>query len=145
MLAEANRRSWRREMLVARTFPAAFRTPMNTDDKFTQQLQSLEREFRDRLLRLLPEAVKTGSSVFTNTRFNPHQLPPHLFRRDADELLEVAQACLQMREQLSLPAPGSVGDLFIEACRESADLDNPHGRGPRRLAQALLAALTEMP
>jgi len=118
---------------------------MSTDDKFLRQLESLERQFRDRLLRLLPEAVTTGSSVFTNRTFNPHHLPPHLFRTDADELLEEAQACLQMRAQLSLPATGSVGTLFIEACRESADLDNPHRCGPRRLAQALLDALSEMP
>jgi hypothetical protein len=118
---------------------------MNTDNKFTQELESLERDFRDRLLRLLPEAATTGSSVFTNKGFNPHHLPPHLLRRDADELLENAQACLRMREQLGLPTPGSLGDLFIEACRESADIDNPHRRGPRRLAQALLETFSAMP
>ena len=50
-----------------------------------------------------------------------------------------------MRDQLSLPTPGSLGDLFIEACRENADLDNPHRRGPRRLAQALWETLSAMP
>jgi len=115
---------------------------MSTDDKFTRQLESTERQFRDRLLALLPEAAKTGSPVFTNTTFNPHNVRPHLFRADADELLEDARACLRLREQLDLPALGSVGDLFIEACRESADLDNPHRRGPRRLAQSLLDTLS---
>jgi hypothetical protein len=118
---------------------------MNTDDKFAQQLESMEQAFRDRLMKLLPAAAKAGSLVFTNTNFNPHHLRPHLFGTDADELLEDARACLRMRERLSLPAPGSVGDLFVEACRESADLDNPHRRGPRRLAQALLEMLSAMP
>ena len=36
---------------------------MNTDNIFTQELESLERDFRDRLLQLLPEGIKTGSSV----------------------------------------------------------------------------------
>ena len=93
---------------------------MSSDDKFTRQLESMERQFRNRLLGILPNAARIGSSVFTNTTFNPHELPPHLFRSDADELLQDAQTCLRLREQLGLPAPGSVGDLFIEACRESA-------------------------
>ncbi|HEY2403000.1 MAG TPA: hypothetical protein VGI23_21785 [Steroidobacteraceae bacterium] len=118
---------------------------MNTDDKFTRQLESIEREFRDRLLRLLPKAVETGSSVFTNTTFNPHNLPPQVFRTDADELLADAQACLRLREQLVLPVLGSVGGLFLDACRESADLENPHRRGPRRLAEALLERLSAKP
>jgi len=104
----------------------------------------MERDFRDRLLRILPEAARTGSQVFTNTAFNPHNLRPNLFRADADELLEDARACLRLREQLGLPVPGCIGDLFIEACRESADLDNPHRRGPRRLAEALLEKLCAM-
>ena len=118
---------------------------MSTDDKFTRQPESMERQFRDRLLGLLPEAAKTGSAVFTNTTFNPHNLPPNLFRTDADELLEEAQACLRLREQLNLPVTGSVGYAFIEACQEAATIDDPHRRGPRRLAEALLQTLSAMP
>jgi hypothetical protein len=118
---------------------------MSTDDKFTRQLETMERQFRDRLLGLLPKAAKTGSAVFTNTTFNPHQLRPHLFRTDADELLEEAQACLRLREQLDLPVIGSVGYVFIEACQEAANIENPHRRGPRRLAEALLETLSAMP
>ncbi len=69
--------------------------PMRQDaDKFTLQLESMERHFRDRLLEILPNAARTGSPVFTNTTFNPHNLRPHVFRTDADELLDDAQACL---------------------------------------------------
>jgi hypothetical protein len=117
---------------------------MSTDDKFLQQLESMEREFRDRLLKLLPDAVKTGSAVFTNTTFNPHNLPAHLFRTDADELLEQAQACLRLREHLDLSVTGSVGYAFIQACKEAANIENPHRRGPRRLAEALLETVSAM-
>jgi len=99
---------------------------MSTDDKFTRQLESMERQFRDRLLGLLPRAAKTGSAVFTNTTFNPHNLPPHLLGTDADELLEEAQACLRLREQLDLPVTGSVGYVFIGACQEAANIDTPN-------------------
>jgi hypothetical protein len=120
--------------------------PMRQDeDKFTLQLESMERQFRDRLLEILPNAARTGSPVFTNTTFNPHNLQTHLFRTDADELLDEAQACLRLREQLGLPLPGSVGYWFLEACQASANLKNPHRRGPRRLAQALLETLSAMP
>ena len=118
---------------------------MSTDDKFTRQLESMERQFRDRLLGLLPKAVKMGSPVFTNTTFNPHHLRPHLFGTDADELLEEAKACLRLREQLDLPVTGSVGYFFIEACQEAANIENPHRRGPRRLAEALLETLSATP
>jgi hypothetical protein len=118
---------------------------MSTDEKVTRKLESMERQFRDRLLGLLPEAAKTGSAVFTNTTFNPQHLRPHLFRTDADELLEEAQACLRLREQLDLPVTGSVGYVFIEACQETANIENPHRRGPRRLAEALLETLSAMP
>lgn len=115
------------------------------DDKFTRQLESMERQFRDRLLGILPNAAKTGSAVFTNTRFNPHNLRPHLVRANADELLEEAQDCLRLREQLNLPVTGSVGHMFIEACQEAANMEDPHRRGPRRLAEALLQTLSAMP
>jgi len=118
---------------------------MSTDENFTRQLESMERQFRDRLLGVLPKAAKTGSAVFTNTTFNPHHLPPHLFRTDADELLEEAQACLRLREKLDLPVIGSMGYEFIVACQEAANIENPHRRGPRRLAEALLKALSAMP
>jgi hypothetical protein len=118
---------------------------MSTDDKFTRELESMERQFRDRLLGLLPNRAQSGSAVFTNTTFNPHNLPPHLFRTDADELLEEAQVCLRLREQRDLPVTGSVGYVFIEACQEAANMENPHRRGPRRLAEALLERLSAMP
>src|ERR1700759_5692290 len=115
---------------------------MSKDDKFTRQLESMERQFRDRLLGILPNTAKTGSALFTNTTFNPHNLKPHLFRADADDLIEEAQACLRLQEQLGLPLDSSVGDRFLQACREGANLDNPHRRGPRRLAEALLHTLS---
>ena len=68
-----------------------------------------------------------------------HDLPA-----DANDLLHEAQSCIQLREQMGLPVAGSVGQLFIKACQESANYQNAHRRGPRRLAESLLAQLIQM-
>src|ERR1700730_6324948 len=110
-------------------------------DKYQSQLQLAEEHFRDRLLGLLPGAATNGSDVFVNTAFNPSSLPRQALRSDADDLLHDAQECIRLRERMDLPVAGSVGQLFMDACQESADHQNAHRRGPRRLAESLLAKL----
>jgi hypothetical protein len=57
-----------------------------------------------------------------------------------EELLELAREAQAIRRQLDLPPMGP-GDLFLQACAESANVDDQHRLGPRRLAERLLKAL----
>jgi hypothetical protein len=114
----------------------------------TSQVEKLERELaaeeemlKQYLLRVLPEAAESGSSIFTNSEFNPSNLPAHLFRMDAETLLNGAQECVRLREVVGLDAQGSIGAIFLDACREHAS-NHPQRRGPRKLASSLLQALS---
>ena len=104
------------------------------------ELQQAEARLRDRLLVLLPEAAEGGRALFTNSAFNPSKLRASHFAVDAESLLSEARKCLDLRIALGLSTKGSVGQLFLEACGEAAGSD-PHRRGPRRLAAALLEAI----
>ena len=105
-------------------------------------LLSGEQHLRETLLEYLPGAAVSGSPIFTNSRFNPHQLPAHHLLEVAEAFLDMASACIEMRERLMLPADQSVGQLYIAACEEGASA-NEHRRGPRRLAADLLKQLQE--
>jgi hypothetical protein len=104
-------------------------------------LAAEEKKLRQHLLHVLPEAAESGFSVFTNSEFNPSNLPAHLFRSDAESLLNGARECVRLREVVGLGSEGSVGAIFLEACREHAS-NNPQRRGPRNLASSVLLALS---
>lgn len=110
-------------------------------EKLELELAAEEEKLRQHLLRILPEAAESGSSVFTNSEFNPSSLPAHLFRSDAESLLNSARECVRLREVVGLGSDGSVGAIFIEACQEHASRD-PQRRGPRKLASSVLLALS---
>jgi hypothetical protein len=103
-------------------------------EKLNRQLSSTEDELRTQLLIVLPNAVESGVDYFTNSSFNPHKLPSVHMPPDAEKLLRLAEESLSIRDQLHLPKQGSVGDLYLLACSEAADLSNNHRRGPRKLA-----------
>jgi hypothetical protein len=105
------------------------------------ELIAKEGRLRKHLLHVLPEAAESGSNVFTNSEFNPSGLPAHLFRSDAESLLNSARECLRLRGVVGLQAEGSVGAIFLEACEENASSD-PQRRGPRKLASSVLQALS---
>ena len=105
------------------------------------ELAAEESQLRQQLLRVLPDAAKSGSNVFTNSQFNPSNLPAHLFRPDAESLLECARECVRLRKLIGVDAEGSVGALFLAVCEENAST-NEHRRGPRKLAASLLHSLT---
>ncbi len=109
-------------------------------EKFELLLAGEEDKLRRHLLRVLPEVADTGSSVFTNSQFNPSNLPPHLLRSDAESLLQNARECVRLRELIQLSPEGSVGGIFLAACEEHASND-PQRRGPRKLALSVLEAL----
>jgi len=114
----------------------------------TSQIEKLERELaaeeemlKQHLLSALPEAAESGSDIFTNSEFNPSNLPEHLFRTDAESLLSGARECVRLREVIGLDPEGSIGAVFLGACREHAST-NPQRRGPRKLASSLLQVLS---
>ena len=112
----------------------------NHQTKAESALRDAEATLRDRLLEVLPSIVQSGAPLFTNEHFNPHNLPEHQFSADAVELIDSALACVEMRKALEFPVTGSVSQLFIDACAESAS-SSAHRRGPRKLAAALLESL----
>jgi hypothetical protein len=105
-----------------------------------QILANAESTLRQSLIEMLPTVVESGDALFTNSQFNPHGLPAHSLSKRAEALLETSLACVEMREALSLPVVGSVGWLYLEACKEAAS-SNDHRRGPRKLAAAVLGQL----
>ncbi len=104
-------------------------------EKLNRQLTLTEENLRTQLLRVLPGAAKSGANYFINSTFNPYSLLSAHMQPDAEEFLQLAEECLSLRDQLHLPKEGSVGDLYLMACTEAADLNNEHRRGPRKLAQ----------
>ena len=110
-------------------------------DKLELELEAAERQLREQLLRILPEVAASGSNLFTNSKFNPFGLPSHLFRSDAEGLLQSARECIRLHEEIGLSAGGSTSSLFLAACEENGSC-NEHRRGPRKLAESLLRALS---
>lgn len=103
-------------------------------EKLNRQLASTEGGLQTQLLIVLPNAVKSGADYFTNSAFNPQDLLSAHMQPDAEKFLRLAEESLALRDQLHLPRQGSVGDLYLMACSEAADLSNEHRRGPRKLA-----------
>lgn len=106
--------------------------------KLEQQLAAAEEAFRCQLLSVLPRVESSGESLFFNSRHMPSHFQAHWLPRESEPLFELASECLDLREQLSLPTPGSLAAEFVSACAEAASND-PHRRGPRKLASTLLA------
>ena len=106
-------------------------------------LRRAESTLRDSLLEILPEVITSGEQIFTNSRFNPSNLPTHLLSKQGEALYQSASACVEVRETLGLPVLESIGQLFIESCAESASA-NEHRRGPRKLSAALMEKLNHV-
>jgi hypothetical protein len=104
------------------------------------RLVKSETLLRKSLLEVLPSVAESGRPLFFNSKYNPHKLPSHRLDAEAEALLELASACIDLRVYLALATEGSVGQLFIDACEENSST-NEHRRGPRRLAADLLEKL----
>jgi len=113
-------------------------------EKLNKQLSSSEDDLRTQLLSVLPNAVVSGVDYFTNSSFNPHNLLSAHMQPDAEKYLRLAEESLSLRDQLLLPKQGSVGNLYLMACSEAADLNNEHRRGPRKLAAWLSQELIDL-
>ena len=111
----------------------------NDFDPAQTDLCSLETEFTQRLTRELRE-VSAGKKTlfFFSDEYNPHDLPAHWLFKETGELLQLARQSIALRELLVMPIDRCVGQLFIAACEENADLENHQRPGPKRLAARLL-------
>ena len=103
-------------------------------EKLNRQLVEAEKSLRRRLLLVLPSAAHSGADYFTNSEFNAHNLRLEHLVAEAEIFLQLSKEVLLLRDQLHLPKEGTVGDLYLKACSEAADLSNEHRLGPRKLA-----------
>ena len=106
------------------------------------ELTASENELVDVLREILPYAIQTGFDPFTNSQYNPHNLL-HL-DESVERCVRLAQDSVRLRSELYIVEPG-IGAAYLEKCAELADLDNPHRRGPRRLAASLMERLNDDP
>src|SRR5262245_15262995 len=100
-------------------------------EEAASRLDRLENELRTALLRELPSTEADGRSLFTNSEFNPHELGSAHLLPTAEHFLELAHETLTLRERLGIEPSAGPGYLYLQACRENANLGDPHRRGPR--------------
>ena len=115
---------------------------MKSDVRAKQARDTLDAEeasLRARLLAVLPSVARDGGQLFTNSMNSVGEIARYS-HPDVDALLASAEACVELRESLGLEGEGEVAGYFLAACREAASAD-PHRRGPRKLAEWLLAKL----
>ncbi|HTZ38599.1 MAG TPA: hypothetical protein VMB77_00460 [Syntrophales bacterium] len=109
--------------------------------RLDKKMQNAEDILRKRLLAVLPRIQKTGEMLFSNTKNMPPQHHPNWLPKESNELHDLATECVSLREQCGLNDEPSAGELFLSACRESGDMENPQRRGPRQLAAWMLMEL----
>jgi hypothetical protein len=110
-------------------------------DKLEAQLSAAEASLLDLLARALPRAAQSGEMLFFNSAFLPDTVQPHWLPQESEELLSLANDAVSLREELGLSVVGTVGQLYLSACSESANYANGNRRGPRQLATWLLGEL----
>jgi hypothetical protein len=102
-------------------------------------LDAEEVSLRGLLLALLPTVARDGAPLFVNSANSPETIARYS-HQDADAMFASAEACVKLRKSLGLEGEGDVAEYFSVACREAAGGD-AHRRGPRKLAEWLLAKL----
>ncbi len=112
--------------------------------KLEEKLGAAEDALRTRLLAVLPRVEGTGEMLFLNAKNMPGDYRSNWLPEESDELHDLAAQCVSLREQCALNDDLSIGNLFLAACREAADIENEHRRGPRRLAAWLLTEMRRL-
>jgi hypothetical protein len=109
--------------------------------KLEAQLSATETALMDLLALVLPRVAHSGEMLFFNSAFLPDTIQPRWLPQESEELLSLASKAVSLREELGLPVVGTVGQLYLSACSESANNGNGNRRGPRQLATWLLGEL----
>lgn len=103
---------------------------MSRENKQTARLEAIEHELIQRLLLDLEKVASGhGTLYFVSREFNPHALPEHMLYPSTAELVALSGEALSLREARGLPCEGSVGSLFLNACRDLATVGDPHALG----------------
>jgi hypothetical protein len=110
-------------------------------DKLEAQLSAAETSLLELLARVLPRVAHSGEMLFFNSAFLPDTVQPHWLPQESEELMSLANDAASLREELGLSVVGTVGQLYLSACSESANYTNGNRRGPRQLATWLLGEL----
>lgn len=110
-------------------------------NKLEAQLSAIETSLLDLLAQALPRVAHSGEMLFFNSAFLPDMIQPHWLPQESEELLSLANDAVSLREELGLSVVGTVGQLYLSACSESANYANGNRRGPRQLATWLLGEL----
>lgn len=79
--------------------------------------------------------------LFVGAQHLPGNVQPHWVSAGSEAILALAKESLELRDQLGLSVDGAPGQLYVLACRESADTNNDNRRGPKKLASWLLGEL----
>jgi hypothetical protein len=106
-----------------------------------RELVAVECELLDLLRLALPVCAKNGTLLFFNSQNLPDEYQHHWLPVESDQLFELATRCSSVRSKLGQSSAQTIAQLFLDAYAESANLKNPHRRGPRRLATWLLAEI----
>jgi len=109
--------------------------------KLESKLQAIESELGESLADALPYTAEHGDGLFDNSEHRPGYVQPHHVSERAEQMYSLAKESVELREEIGLPVLGSVGQLFLSACRESANTANANRRGPRQLAAWLIGEL----
>jgi hypothetical protein len=117
------------------------------NDKLLKHLENrladAESRLRALLERVLPRTAESGEPIFFNSSNLPQGYPSRIVAIEAEELYSLATECVEVREALGQPLVGSVGQLYLSACREAASVQNEHRRGPRQLSRWLLGEVRQ--
>lgn len=105
------------------------------------QLEATESALLALLEEALPYTAQHGDMLFFNSAFHPSYVQPHQIGESNERLLFLSQQSVELREQIGVSALGSIGQLYLSACREAANESNSNRRGPRQLAVWLLGEL----
>lgn len=111
------------------------------ENKLRAQLAATEAQLITLLRDSLAHTAAHGDMLFFNSRYRPANVSAHWVSPRSETIVTLATESLALRDQLSLPAEGSPGQLYMMACSEAADTGNDHRRGPRQLATWLISAL----
>ena len=109
--------------------------------KLESQLHAAETELTSALVSHLPYTAQHGDPLFENSEFRHSHVPAHRVSEESERLYQLASESVRLRETIGLPVSGSVGQLFVSACRELANTADGNRRGPRQLASWLISEL----
>lgn len=110
---------------------------MGLNSILERQLRELESDLIMLLERSILSCIDVGTLLFFNSEYLPSAYREQWLPDESEKLLALAKQSIELRSRLGLEIEGTVGQLFLSACTEASNCDNPQRRGPRKLASWL--------